>query len=39
MSNIKEKIMKLGQAHVDRFRTAATPTDQYLPFHIPVTNF
>jgi hypothetical protein len=31
-ANIKEKLVKLGQARVDLFRTAATPTDPYLPF-------
>jgi hypothetical protein len=31
-ANIKEKLVKLGQTRVDPFRTAATPTDSYLPF-------
>jgi hypothetical protein len=31
-ANIKEKLVKLGQTRVDPFRTAATPTDPYLPF-------
>jgi hypothetical protein len=31
-ANIKEKLVKLDQAFVDTFRTAATPTDPYTPF-------